>query len=180
MGCQIRQFFSRLLLIGAIVLAILLALGLWHPAMATAAIRQLEEAPGQIVYQARQTLHDQHRSSWQTIAFKRVRADGNTSFALRLVGFPGGVDIDRSQPLTITTSLGKTLTATDASSDLFTAAATPEPNVGQYDLQPLLPQLQAEIPLNLSLPTLQGEAIRLVVPPSLVEEWQTVSNSGDR
>jgi Protein of unknown function (DUF3122) len=83
--------------------------------------------------------------------------------------------IDRSQPLTLTNSLGKTLTATEASGDIFTESASPEPSVGQYDLQPLLPQLQVEIPLKLSLPTIGGESISLSVPPSFVEEWQTVS-----
>ena len=50
----------------------------------------------------------------------------------------------------------------------------PEPNVGQYDIQPLLPQLQAEIPLKLTLQTRGGEAINLSVPSSFVQEWQTI------
>ena len=40
-----------------------------------AAIRQIEEVPGQMVYQSRQTLNDQQGSSWQVIAFKRNRPD---------------------------------------------------------------------------------------------------------
>lgn len=152
-----------------------LGLGLFNPPSA-AAIRQLQEAPGQVVYQSRQTLKDQHRNSWQAIAFKRIRPDGRTSVALRLVGFPGAVNLDRSQPLTLTNSLGQTLTAVDASGQIFTDEATPEPNVGQYDLQPLLPELRAEIPLRLTLPTLSGEAIILNVPAGLVEEWQTVAS----
>ena len=99
-------------------------------AISVAAIRQLEEAPGQMVYQSRQTLKDQHGNNWQAIAFKRIRADGETNFYLRLVGFPGVAKIDRSQPLTLTNSLGRTLIATEASSDIFTESATPEPNIG--------------------------------------------------
>lgn len=175
MACRIRQIFSGLLLLGAIVLGVLLALGVLNPPSAAAAIRQLEEAPGQVVYQARQSLQDQHGNRWQTIAFKRVRPDGNSSFELRLVGFPGVVDLDRTQPLTLTNSLGKTLIAKDASQSIFTDSNRPEPHVGQYDLQPLLPQIQSEIPLALTLPTLRGEAVRLSVPPSLVQEWQTVA-----
>ncbi|MGA7933034.1 MAG: DUF3122 domain-containing protein [Kovacikia sp.] len=176
MGCRIRKVFSWLLLLGAVVLGLLLGLGMLNPPSAAAAIRQLEEAPGQVVYQSRQTLKDQHGSSWQAIAFKRIRANGQTSFELRLVGFPGVVGIDRSQPLTLTNSLGKTLTAADASSQIFSAAASPEPNVGQYDLQPLLPQLPVGIPLKLTLPTLKGEAVSLSVSPLLIEEWQTVAS----
>ena len=177
MKCRIRQLFSGLLWLGAIVLGILLGLGILHPANAAAAIRQLEESPGQIVYQSRQTLQDQHGNSWQVIVFKRIRSNGQTSFNLRLVGFPGVVAIDHSQPLTFTNPLGQNFTATDDSSHLFTTATSPETNIGQYDLQPLLSQLQAEIPLKLSLPTLQGESIHLLISPRLVQEWQTVFNS---
>lgn len=176
MGCRIRKFFSGLLLLGALVLAVLLGLGMLNPPSAAAAIRHLEEAPEQIVYQSRQTLKDQHGNGWQAVAFKRIRPNGQSSFELRLVGFPGVVEIDHAQPLTLTNSLGKTLTATDVSSNIFTEAAKPEPNVGQYDLQPLLPQLQMEIPLELTLPTLSGEAVSLSVSPLLIEEWQTVAS----
>jgi hypothetical protein len=175
---QIRKLLTWLLLLGALVLAISLGLGLFASPPAAAEIRRLEEAPGQMVYQSRQTLTDQHGDRWQAIAFKRIHPDGQTSFELRLVAFPGAVEIDRSQPLTLTNSLGKTLTAADTSTDIFTEVNQPEPNVGQYNLQPLLPQLQAEIPLKLMLPIVQGEVVRLSVSPSLVQEWQTVSSSG--
>jgi len=176
MRCRMRKLFSWLLLLGVLVLAVLLGWGLLNPPSAAAAIRQLEEAPGQIVYQSRQTLKDQHGTGWQAIAFKRIRPNGQSSFELRLVGFPGVVEIDRSQPLTLINSLGKTLTAVDASSTIFTEVTKPEPNVGQYDLQPLLPQLQMGIPLKLTLPTLSGEPVNLSISPLLIEEWQTVAN----
>jgi hypothetical protein len=174
MNCQTRKFFSWLLLIGAITIFALIGLGILDVPSASAAIRQLEESPNQMVYQARQSLKDQHGNTWQTIAFKRVRPDGNSSFELRLVGFPDLVAIDHAQPLTLTNSLGKAITATDTSSNIFKEGA--QANVGQYDLQPLLSELQAEIPLKISLPTLKGDAISLSVPPSLVAEWQTVAN----
>lgn len=173
---RIRHIFSWLLLLGLLVLSLSLVLGILTAASAAAAIRQLEEAPGQLVYQSRQTLKDQHGNSWQAIAFKRIRPDGKTSFSLRLVGFPGMVEIDRAQPLSVTNSLGKTLTAADDSSHIFTESAVPEPHVGQYDLQPLLPQLQAEIPLKLTLPTIGDEAINLSVSPSFVQEWKTLAS----
>ena len=90
------------------------------------------------------------------------------------MGFPNLVAIDHAQPLTLSNSLGKTLTAIDTSSNIFKEGA--QANVGQYDLQPLLSELQAEIPLKISLSTLKGDAISLSVPPSLVAEWQTVAN----
>jgi hypothetical protein len=174
MNCQTRKFFCWLLLIGAIAIFTLIGLGVLDTPNASAAIRQLEEAPNQMVYQSRQSLKDQHGNTWQTIAFKRVRPDGNSSFELRLVGFPNLVAIDHAQPLTLTNSLGKTLTAADISSNIFKEGS--QPNVGQYDLQSLLSELQAEIPLKISFPIFKGDAIRLSVPPSLVAEWQTVAN----
>ena len=174
MSCQIRQFFSWLLLISAIAIFALIGFGVIDTPSASAAIRQLEEAPNQMVYQSRQSLKDQHGNTWQTVAFKRSRPDGNSSFELRLVGFPNLVAIDHAQPLTLSNSLGKTLTAIDTSSNIFKEGA--QANFGQYDLQPLLSELQAEIPLKISLPTLKGDVISLSVPPALVAEWQTVAN----
>lgn len=178
MGCRIRQLFSWLLLLGAIILAVLLGLGVLNAPSAAAAIRQLEEAPGQVVYQSRQTLKDQHGTSWQAIAFKRLRPNGQTSLELRLVGFPGVVEIEHSQPLTLIDSLGKTFTASDSSSAIFTDVAQPDPNVGQYDLEPVLSQLSTVLPLKLTLLTTHNQIISLSVSPALIQEWRTVANQG--
>lgn len=181
---MIRQFFlrsallvrvARSLLLGALILSLLLGWGILADLPAVAAIVQFKEAPGQVVYQSRQRLQDQNGNTWQAIAFKRIRPDGSTHVYLRLVGFPGAVNLDRSEPLTLTNSLGQTLTAADASNQIFTDANSPEPNVGQYDLQPILSQLRPELPLRLSLPTINNAAIILPVPPALVQEWQRLT-----
>ena len=172
MGDFIRStvsLFATITLLGVCLLS-----GLCYSPPADAAIRQLEEAPGQLVYQSRATLPDQHGNTWQAITFKRIRPDGSTVLALRLVGFPGIAEIDREQPLTLTNSLGKTLTAADASQKIFTDATAPEANVGQYDLAPIVSALTAVIPWQLSLPTLDGEPVELSVPPTLIQEWQTL------
>jgi hypothetical protein len=174
MKCQIRKLLSKLLL-GAFMFAIVLGLGMVASPSVTADIQQLEEAPGQTLYQSRQTLQDQHGNRWQVIAFKRIRPNGRTSVDLRLVGFPGVAEIDHSQPLMLKNSLGKTFVAAANDRDIFTDVAKPEPNVGQYDLQSLLPQLQAEIPLKLLVPTTQEKAVHLSVSPSIVQEWQTIA-----
>jgi hypothetical protein len=173
MGNFIPKMVSRLsatALLGACLLSILV-----YTWPAQAAIRQLEEAPGQVVYQSRQTVSDQHGDRWQVIAFNRIRPDGSTSFYVRLVGFPGTAEIDRSRPLTLTTSLGQSLTAADASSDIFTDASTPEANVGQYDLQPIVSQLPAAIPLQIQLPNLNADDIVLPITPALIQEWKTTA-----
>jgi Protein of unknown function (DUF3122) len=102
---SIQRFIARVLML--VILAWALNLGLvMFPA--DAAIRELKEAPGQMVYQSRQTLKDQHDNSWQAIAFKRIRADGTANIYLRLVSFPGIAELDRTRPLSLTNFLGKT------------------------------------------------------------------------
>uniref|UniRef100_B8HU59 DUF3122 domain-containing protein n=1 Tax=Cyanothece sp. (strain PCC 7425 / ATCC 29141) TaxID=395961 RepID=B8HU59_CYAP4 len=176
LSCRIRKFFSWLLLLGTLVLAVFLALGGWDSS-AGAAVQSLEEAPGQVVYQVRQTLPDQQGHRWQTIAFKRIHPDGQTRMELRLVGFPDTLAIAHGQPLTITNSLGTTLRARDTSSSIFTEAANPVANVAQYDLQPLLSQLQPEIPWQFSLPSFAGQPIVLGIPSELLQEWQTLAQA---
>ncbi|WP_416668645.1 DUF3122 domain-containing protein [Egbenema bharatensis] len=170
-----RRSILRFFFLVIVLLALFVEFGL-SGASASANIRQLEEAPGQVVYQSRQTLTDQMGRSWQAIAFKRIRTDGSSHFYLRLVGFPGTAAIDRSQPLSIRNSMGQTLSAADASSQIFTDTHSPEPNVGQYDLQPLLPRLRAELPWHLDLSTTDEQTLTLPVPPSLVQEWHTLAD----
>lgn len=170
----VKKIFSRLLLQGTLVLTLLLGLGIVNIADAAATIRQIEEAPGQVVYQSRQTLADRHGNTWQAIAFKRIYSNGKSSLELRLVAFPEIAKIDHTKPLLLTNSLGKTLIATDVSNTIFTDPSNLELNVAQYEIQPLLPQLQAEIPLKLTIPTLDGEAINLFLPSTFVQDWQTL------
>lgn len=59
MACRIRQIFSWMLLLGALVLAIFLGLGILNPPSAAATMRPLEKAPKQMVYQSAQTLNRQ-------------------------------------------------------------------------------------------------------------------------
>lgn len=160
---------------GILVLVFALVCAPIAPAWAT--VRQLEEAPGQVVYQSRSTLKDQHGNRWQAIAFKRIRPDKTSAVYLRLVGFPGAAAIDRAQPLQLANPLGTALTAADASSRIFTDAENPEPHVGQYDLQPLLDQdqIQAELPLQLTLPLENGDAVRLAIASPIIAEWLDIA-----
>jgi hypothetical protein len=144
------------------------------PLTAFATVTQIEEYQGQMLYQSRQTLRDQNENSWQVIAFKRIHPEGSAVVSLRLIGFADGVEFDRTQPLTLTTSMGETLTARDISSEISQDTPTPV-NVGEYDFQSALTQLQSEIPLYLTLPMASGSAIKLQIPSTAVQEWQTIS-----
>jgi hypothetical protein len=170
MWCRIRQIFSWLLLLGALILLLLLGLGKFATPPAAAAIRQMEEAPGQILLQSRHTLRDERGNSWQVVLFKRIKADGSTTINLRLVGFPGTTEFAHPQPLKITTNKGEVL----AAEDLF-AQNAPATNVGQYDLQNILPQLPTAGSVHLSLIMSDHRAIDLPIPAEVMLEWQTLA-----
>lgn len=165
----------RSLLLSLVILVIVIGgwIGAAQPAIAS--IRELQEAPGQLVYQSRSTLVDQHGNRWQAIAFQRVHPDRSTNTYLRLVGFPGTVTIDRTQPLIFTNSMGGELQAPDASSQVFTDAQSPEAMVGQYDLEPILLDLYPEFSWRLTLATADHEPrLFSAIPSAVIEEWQTI------
>jgi Protein of unknown function (DUF3122) len=138
---------------------------------ATAEIRQFHEKPGTLLYKSQWTLKDQTGKSWQAIAFQ-VRDPHQSSFTiqLRLVGFPGSITLDPTQPLRLD-DRQQFLTASSNADNLPSGA------VGQFDIQPILRQLDAKKPLYL---TLTGETtVELKVPPFLVEEWQSLPDRFD-
>jgi Protein of unknown function (DUF3122) len=167
-------FFNRYK-IRLLVASICISLVIISPLPAFAAVTQIEEAPGQMLYQSRQTLRDRTGKSWQVVAFKRVRPDGSEIVSLRLVGFLGAVELDHTKSLTLTTSMGQTLTAKDVTSEI-SQGANALANVGEYDIQAVLPQLHSEIPLELTLPMLTGGAIELQIPSIAIQEWQTIAD----
>ncbi|MGE5656480.1 MAG: DUF3122 domain-containing protein [Actinomycetota bacterium] len=152
------------------LLAIFLSLGV--PLSAKAALLKTEEAPGQMLYQSRQTLRDRSGNPWQVVLFKRVESHAPPSLNLRLVGFPDLAEISHPQPLKIITNTAQTLTA----ADVFSQNA-PAPNVGEYDLSKIFDQLPANDFLKLSIPLKTGHNLNLTIPPSSVLEWQQVAVS---
>jgi len=171
---NIRQLILMSIVGGLIVCLLLVEISIFPLPPANAAIRRAEEAPGQYLYQSRQTLKDQHGRSWQAIAFKRILSDDTTILGLRLVGFPGTVEIARSQDLLLTNSFNKALSARDVSEQISADRAKAEPTVGQYDMAPVLYALDPVVPWKLSIPTTQEELVELWVPATIVEEWQAL------
>lgn len=160
----------------ALLIILTLLLLLLFPSPAQADIRTLEEAPGQVLYQTRTTVKDQHGNRWQAIAFKRHKSDGSDILGLRLVGFPGAAVIDRTRPLKLIDSLGQELTAADVSAKIFTDESSPEPHIGQYDLGPVLEDIQPAVPLELQIPVQSGEPVVLVLAPPTLAEWKQLSS----
>jgi len=169
MWSQIRQFSAKLVLVVTIVLLIFIGLDNFTNQSALASIRQMEEAPGQILIQSRHTLQDEKGDSWQVVLFKRFFADGSSIINLRLVDFPGKADFAHPQPLKITTNAGDLFKA----EDMF-AQESPSPNVGQFDVKDILSQLPIT-KLNLSLKMKGDRSTNLSIPPEVVLEWKNVA-----
>ncbi|WP_299492811.1 DUF3122 domain-containing protein [Acaryochloris sp. IP29b_bin.137] len=93
-----------------------------------------------------------------------------------LAGCPGFVDIDHSQPLTLITSHGKTVKVKSLPESLYTELL-PGSNVAQYNLQSIVPELDAA--LDLFIPTKGMKSIQVEVPTQVVQEWQTVATCAD-
>jgi Protein of unknown function (DUF3122) len=144
---------------------------------AHAAILYNADTSGAVVVQSRRTLRDQNHYSWQVIAFKSVASDQReTKIALRLVGFPGAVEIDQSQPIQLSAAQTQ-LQLANLSAQI--PLNTPQPHVGQYDLQGALPDLPTESRLELRIPIAPPATAATILPisPALLAEWQTVVNT---
>ncbi|MEB3309558.1 MAG: DUF3122 domain-containing protein [Snowella sp.] len=146
-------------------LLVLVDVGYAQPALAV--VRQQEESPGQQLYQSRQTLRDTTGSTWQVILFKRVQENTLKAVNLRLVGFPETTRFLHPQPLRLSTQGGLNLPA----EDLF-AQRSPAANVGEYDLQDILPKLPVSEAVTLELPLESPR--KILVPIPVLLEWQTL------
>ena len=171
MGRIISNFLWKWLVVSTIVLLISIALVNFTSQPALASIRQMEEAPGQILIQSRNTLRDEKGNGWQIVLFKRSKADGSSIIHLRLVDFPGLADFAHPQSLKITTDTGDLFQA----KDMF-AEKSPAANVGEFDVQNVLFQLPVT-ELNLSLGMKDSTSINLSIPPEVVLEWQSIAKS---
>jgi hypothetical protein len=159
-----RRFFTSIILVLGLF-SLLLTLPV-NPAWAT--VRNLEEKPGQMLYQSRQTLLDNQGNTWQVVLFKRVKSDQSTVTNLRLVGFPERDRFQHPAPLIVATS-PQNLTELR---DVF-ATESPEENVGQYDLAPVLGQLAMNNFWQLQLPL--ENPVTITVPYYVQQEWQLVA-----
>lgn len=145
--------------------------GLGWSAPAIAAIHTYHERPGQTTFRSQLSLRDRQDRAWQLIVFHRFQQDQSQGIMLRLVGFPGAVELAAQHPLQLSTRSGQR----------WTAPIAPEldfpPNVQQYNLTQFMVQVDQELPLDLLVPLADGNPAEIVVPPFAVAEWQAIARS---
>lgn len=176
MGNWIRTGISSLLVGSTLVLLLIFNMGKGDGSSAIAAVSITREEQGQMLYQSRQGLSDQQGEHWLVVASKHVGFASPPRIDLLLAGCPGVVDLDHSQPLTIVTAQGKTLKAMSVPDAMYTEIL-PGSNVAQYDLQPIVSELDRS--LDLYIATQDKQPIKLAVPAQIVQEWQTLATCAD-
>ncbi|MFB6276736.1 MAG: DUF3122 domain-containing protein [Halothece sp.] len=155
-----------------LTLTVILAFLFFFPNPADASIRKTEEDDGTTLYKSFHKLQDDQQQSWQVVLFKREKEDEREGkLKLRLVGFPGQVEIAHPKPLAIETNR-----AAWQAKDLF-AEKSPASNVGQYNLGPIIDQLSPEDNLLLKIPAVNDETINLKVPGVIILEWKIVAGN---
>jgi hypothetical protein len=172
MSPRIKSIVSKLLLLLSLVALLILGESHLTTQPAWAEIRQIEEAPGQLLYQSQHSLRDQAGYSWQVVLFKPVKNATVTGVNLRLVGFPGVAEFSHPKPLQIKIETGEIFTAEDEFAD-----QSPAPNVGQYDFKSVLFKLPINQRTVLLLPIAGDRTITLQIPPSIILEWQTLAQN---
>ncbi|NEP89658.1 MAG: DUF3122 domain-containing protein [Okeania sp. SIO2C2] len=155
-----------------VILSLFLIIGNSQPALAS--IHTYPESSTQIMYRSRQSLRDLSDRAWQTVLYKRIKSGKLITLNLRLVGFPGIIELAHPQKLQITTGTGNIWNAEDILVDSSFPA-----NVGEYDFLEVMKKLNYDAPLRINIP-LQGEnSAELVVPIFAVKEWHKLFDEVD-
>ncbi|GAX34333.1 hypothetical protein NIES3585_03330 [Nodularia sp. NIES-3585] len=139
----------------------------WGVESAQALLRQHHDSPGVLRYHSQVSIKDEKGYAWQVLLFKQNYHTPVQDLRLRVVGFPGIAEIAHPQPLEIEAASGKLLSASDAY-----ALTAPAPNVGEYELTNILPQLPTTDALKLYVPIQSEKPLVLNIPNTVVTEWQ--------
>ncbi len=152
----------------ALSLMAALLVTLIQPPPARALLHNHPDETGTPVLRSLESLRDLDYQSWQLVAYREGPPGG--PLALRIVGFPGKVRLDHPTPLLVRSGRLQwqlddiTLSNPKLASDGRAAAA-------EFNLAPLLADLQQNRPLRLQLP---GVFVELPVPPYVVAEWRSL------
>lgn len=144
------------------------------PAFPLASLHTYHERPHQTTFRSRQSFRDRTDRAWQAVLFKRYDDTTLQGLYLRVVGFPGIVDIDPTRPLQIVTGTTLQWQAKPALDAQTPALPT---NAAQYDVQSIFQLLAKDIPLELVIPLQNSRTATVVVPPYGVREWRQVTHS---
>lgn len=156
----------------ALAAIFLMCISMMPPAQAS--IHVYPETDTTTMYRSRQTLQDDQGQAWQAILFKRIQSGQVIAFNLRLVGFPGQVNVKHAADLRLA-QVSRTWVASD--NTLITPQLSQvSTSVGEYDVMPLMKELDLASRMEITLTLDRGGTRTLIVPKSMVMEWLTLKD----
>ena len=116
-----------------------------------------------------ESLRDLDYQTWQVIVYPSSK--GSMKLTLRIVGFPGSLRFDHPTNLIISSGR-KNWELKDITKKSKVKFETFNDSAAEFDIGPLITDLDKNRPLRLSLPGLIND---LPIPPYLVSEWRTLA-----
>lgn len=156
---------------GVLGLVLALLLGLAGGAPALAQVHAHPDENGVPVVRSLESLRDLDYQSWQLVAYRQGRPGG--PLRLRVVGYPGRVRLNHPTALLVRSGRNRWELG-DLTLDNPQLAADGRDAAAEFDLAPLLADLQQDRPLRLQLP---GVFVELPVPPFVVAEWRSLPSA---
>ena len=116
-----------------------------------------------------ESLRDLDYQTWQLIVYPNPNF--SNQLILRVVGYPGSLRMDHPTNL-IVKSGRKSWDLQDITQKSESQIKSLSDSAAEFDLRPLIDELDKNRPLKFSLPGLIND---LSIPPYLVSEWRTLS-----
>ena len=120
-----------------------------------------------------ESLKDLDYQNWNIIVYPN--SNHSNKLILRIVGYPGSLRIDHPTNL-IVNSGRKTWNLKDITKNSKTNVQFLNDSAAEFDISPLISDLDKNRPLRLKLPGLINE---LPIPPYLVSEWRSLEKQND-
>ena len=128
----------------------------------------ITEIDGEEINTSAEFLRDLDYETWQLVVYKSPREEGN--LILRVIGYPGSLRIDHPQSLNVESGRKTWLLEDTTLSNIYLMNDNRQA-AAEFDLDPLINDINQNRPLRLSLPGVFSE---LPVPPFLVKEWRSL------
>ncbi len=116
-----------------------------------------------------ESLRDLEYQTWQLIVYPRSELKKN--FILRIVGYPGSLRVDHPTNLKVFSGR-KNWNLQDITNNSKVKIGAMNDSAAEFDLSPLIDELDKNRPLKLVLPGLIND---LSIPPYLVSEWRSLA-----
>ena len=135
----------------------------------TYAVSKVTVNDEKMIKRSLESLQDLDYQTWQIIVYPSSKVSNN--LILRIVGYPGSLRFDHPTNLLVNAGRKK-WNLIDITTKNKAKFQTLNDSVAEFDLNPLISELDKNRPLRLSLPGLINE---LPIPPYLVGEWRTLA-----